>query len=50
LGEIEAPAAVVIRPDGYVAWAGELSDPALPSALTRWFGQPPPIERRIAPS
>ena len=50
LGRVEAPAAALIRPDGYVAWAGELSDPALPNALTRWFGQPLPIERRIAPS
>jgi len=38
LGEIAAPAAVLIRPDGYVAWAGELSDPALPHALAMWFG------------
>jgi len=50
LGEVEPPAAALIRPDGYVAWAGELSDPALRSALTRWFGKPLPIERGIAPS
>jgi 3-(3-hydroxy-phenyl)propionate hydroxylase len=29
---------VLIRPDGYVAWCGDLSDPALPEALARWFG------------
>ncbi|MFV8755849.1 FAD-dependent monooxygenase [Nannocystaceae bacterium ST9] len=38
LGEVEAPSAVLIRPDGHVAWAGELGDPALPRALTTWFG------------
>jgi hypothetical protein len=38
LGEVAAPAAVLIRPDGHVAWAGEVSDPALPPALARWFG------------
>ncbi|GAB3428266.1 FAD-dependent monooxygenase [Flindersiella endophytica] len=40
LGEIAAPAAVLIRPDGYVAWAGDLTDPRLPDALTAWFGGP----------
>ena len=38
LGEIAAPRAVLIRPDGHVAWAGDLRDPALPRALTTWFG------------
>jgi 3-(3-hydroxy-phenyl)propionate hydroxylase len=38
IGEVAAPAAVLIRPDGHVAWAGELGDPALPDALTTWFG------------
>lgn len=32
--------ALLLRPDGYVAWAGELSDPALRTALTTWFGAP----------
>jgi 3-(3-hydroxy-phenyl)propionate hydroxylase len=40
LGEVTAPAAVLIRPDGYVAWAGDLADPGLPDALTTWFGPP----------
>jgi hypothetical protein len=31
---------VLIRPDGYVAWVGDLTDPALPVALTSWFGAP----------
>ena len=38
LGVVTAPSAVLIRPDGYVAWAGELSQQALPEALTAWFG------------
>ena len=40
LGEIAAPPAVLIRPDGYVAWAGDLTDPELPRALSTWFGAP----------
>jgi bifunctional hydroxylase/dehydrase len=31
-------AAVLIRPDGYVAWAAPGSHQSLPMALTRWFG------------
>jgi 3-(3-hydroxy-phenyl)propionate hydroxylase len=41
VGEIAAPPAVLIRPDGYVCWAGELTDPELPRALTAWFGGGP---------
>ena len=40
LGAVDAPAAVLIRPDGYVAWTGTLTDDALPSALETWFGPP----------
>ncbi len=40
LGEVAAPQAVVIRPDGHVAWVGSLTEPTLPEALTRWFGPP----------
>jgi 2-polyprenyl-6-methoxyphenol hydroxylase-like FAD-dependent oxidoreductase len=40
LGKVTAPAAVLVRPDGYVAWAGDLVDPGLPDALTTWFGVP----------
>jgi hypothetical protein len=40
VGEVAAPAAVLIRPDGYVAWAGDLADPELPRALAAWFGAP----------
>ena len=38
VGEVPAPPAVVIRPDGHVAWAGDLTDPALPRSLSTWFG------------
>jgi 2-polyprenyl-6-methoxyphenol hydroxylase-like FAD-dependent oxidoreductase len=42
IGEIAAPPAVVIRPDGHVAWAGDLTDPELPQALATWFGAATP--------
>jgi len=42
LGMVEAPSAVLIRPDGYVAWTGELTDLELPRALETWFGAPTP--------
>ena len=32
LGEVTAPAAVLLRPDGHVAWAGDSTDPPLPRA------------------
>jgi aromatic ring hydroxylase-like protein len=38
LGAVPAPTAVVIRPDGYVGWVGDLTQPGLPDALTTWFG------------
>ncbi|MDQ3631483.1 MAG: FAD-dependent monooxygenase, partial [Actinomycetota bacterium] len=40
LGAVTAPAAVLIRPDGYVAWVGELTQLGLADALTTWFGPP----------
>jgi len=40
LGAVTAPPAVLIRPDGYVAWVGDLTHPGLPDALTTWFGPP----------
>ena len=43
VGPVPAPAAVLIRPDGYVAWTGSVTDPELPLALTRWFGAPTPL-------
>jgi hypothetical protein len=38
LGEVPAPEAVLIRPDGYVAWVGAGTDAGLGESLTRWFG------------
>lgn len=37
-GAVTAPSAVLIRPDGHVAWVGEGRDEGLRDALTRWFG------------
>jgi 3-(3-hydroxy-phenyl)propionate hydroxylase len=38
LGAVTAPTAVLIRPDGYVAWVGVQTQLGLPEALTTWFG------------
>jgi 2-polyprenyl-6-methoxyphenol hydroxylase-like FAD-dependent oxidoreductase len=38
LGAVPAPTAVLIRPDGYVAWVGDLTQLGLADALTSWFG------------
>jgi 3-(3-hydroxy-phenyl)propionate hydroxylase len=38
LGHVAAPTAVLIRPDGYVAWVGDGTDTGLRDALTTWFG------------
>ncbi|MCX2929385.1 FAD-dependent monooxygenase [Mycobacterium sp. CVI_P3] len=40
LGTVSAPGAVLIRPDGHVAWVGQRSPAGLIDALTRWFGPP----------
>jgi 3-(3-hydroxy-phenyl)propionate hydroxylase len=40
LGPVTAPTAVLIRPDGYVAWVGDLTQLKLADALTTWFGPP----------
>jgi 3-(3-hydroxy-phenyl)propionate hydroxylase len=39
LGLVAAPAAVLIRPDGYIAWVGDGTETGLRDALTTWFGQ-----------
>jgi 3-(3-hydroxy-phenyl)propionate hydroxylase len=44
IGAVPPPTAVLIRPDGYVAWVGDRTDTGLPEALTTWFGAP----RRVA--
>jgi 3-(3-hydroxy-phenyl)propionate hydroxylase len=38
VGPVSAPAAVLVRPDGYVAWVGEGDQTGLADALTLWFG------------
>ena len=40
IGVVTAPAAVLIRPDGYVAWVGDGTDTGLRDAMTTWFGPP----------
>jgi 3-(3-hydroxy-phenyl)propionate hydroxylase len=40
LGPVAAPVAVLVRPDGYVAWVGEGTSAGLAEALIAWFGPP----------
>ena len=40
LGVVNAPTAVLVRPDGYVAWVGDGSNVGLTDALGTWFGPP----------
>jgi 2-polyprenyl-6-methoxyphenol hydroxylase-like FAD-dependent oxidoreductase len=48
IGAVTAPTAVLVRPDGYVAWVGDLTQALtqaltqmdLANALTTWFGLP----------
>ncbi len=40
IGAVTPPAAVLIRPDGHVAWVGEGTDAGLEGALATWFGPP----------
>jgi 3-(3-hydroxy-phenyl)propionate hydroxylase len=40
LGAVAAPTAVLIRPDGHVAWVGDATDQGLRDALATWFGPP----------
>jgi 2-polyprenyl-6-methoxyphenol hydroxylase-like FAD-dependent oxidoreductase len=40
VGTVAAPAAVLIRPDGHVAWVGTDGGAGLTGALTTWFGPP----------
>jgi hypothetical protein len=38
IGAVSAPAAVLIRPDGHVAWTGNGTPTGLEEALATWFG------------
>ena len=49
IGAVAAPRAVLIRPDGYIAWVGGVSQDGLVEALDTWFG-PPSQEGRAADS
>jgi len=40
VGAVAAPSAVLIRPDGHVAWVGERTQEGLRDELIRWFGPP----------
>jgi flavin-dependent dehydrogenase len=40
IGAVTAPGAVLVRPDGYVAWVGDRTQVGLADALTTWFGPP----------
>jgi 3-(3-hydroxy-phenyl)propionate hydroxylase len=40
IGAVTAPTAVLVRPDGYAAWVGDLTQVGLADALTTWFGPP----------
>lgn len=40
IGAVTAPTAVLIRPDGYVAWVGEGTQLGLADAVSTWFGPP----------
>jgi 3-(3-hydroxy-phenyl)propionate hydroxylase len=50
LGPVTAPAAVLIRPDGYVAWVGDRTQLGLVDALTTWFGSRTGVSRRRSSS
>lgn len=50
IGRVPAPTAVLIRPDGHVAWVGGGTASGLVEALTRWFGEPAVPARRPAGS
>ena len=44
VGAVTAPTAVLIRPDGHVAWVGTGTQQGLGESLTRWFGPPMPAD------
>ena len=46
LGDVPAPAVVLIRPDGYVAWVSDGTDTGVGDALSAWFGPASPGSAR----
>jgi 3-(3-hydroxy-phenyl)propionate hydroxylase len=48
LATVTAPQAVLVRPDGHVAWVGDGTDAGLADALTTWFGPSKRIASRPA--
>jgi 3-(3-hydroxy-phenyl)propionate hydroxylase len=38
VGTVPAPSAVLVRPDGHVAWVGDDTQAGPPEALSAWFG------------
>jgi hypothetical protein len=55
VGTVSAPAAVLIRPDGHVAWVGDGTETGLSEALTTWFGpaetaDPAQVDREVCRS
>jgi 3-(3-hydroxy-phenyl)propionate hydroxylase len=47
IGAVDAPCAVLIRPDGYVAWVGDQPQLRLADALAFWFGSPVALREPI---
>jgi aromatic ring hydroxylase-like protein len=45
IGAVTAPNAVLVRPDGYVAWVGEQTLGGLTEALSSWFGPAKTLSR-----
>jgi 3-(3-hydroxy-phenyl)propionate hydroxylase len=40
VGVVSTPTAVLVRPDGYVAWVGDSTQARLLDTLAKWFGPP----------
>jgi 3-(3-hydroxy-phenyl)propionate hydroxylase len=45
IGAVEPPAAVLVRPDGHVAWVGDGTDAGLAEALDTWVMSRKAVER-----
>jgi 3-(3-hydroxy-phenyl)propionate hydroxylase len=49
IGAVDSPLAVLVRPDGHVAWVGDGTESGLKDALTTWFGPPAPQQAALGP-